>query len=121
MGKNNQSKNTMQYDHDAKPAPRLGHDILRLAILGGILALLIMSFLIWRSIDRIQGGLDSRLVRIENRLTQISGKMDTVAALNQPQRRGPDPNRVYAINTAGAPAKGPAGAPVTIAEFSDFQ
>ena len=28
-----------------------------------------------------------------------------------------DPNRVYAIQTAS----GPAGTPVTIAEFSDFQ
>ena len=38
-----------------------------------------------------------------------------------PPRRGPDPNRVYRIKTAGSPTKGPASAAVTIAEFSDFQ
>ena len=53
---------------------------------------------------------------------QVSGKVDTVVARSQPpQQRGPDPNRVYTINTVGSPIKGLVGAPVTIAEFSDFQ
>ena len=34
---------------------------------------------------------------------------------------GPDPNRRYTVNTAGAPAKGPNSARVKIVEFSDFQ
>jgi hypothetical protein len=34
---------------------------------------------------------------------------------------GPDPDRVYAIKTDGAPVAGPLAAAVTIAEFSDFQ
>jgi protein-disulfide isomerase len=42
-------------------------------------------------------------------------------AQQQPARRGPDPNQRYEINTAGAPAKGPATAKVTVVEFSDFQ
>jgi hypothetical protein len=94
---------------------------MRLATLAGILALVTISFLIWRSIDRIQTGLDSRLGQIEKRLVDVAGKMETAAARTPPVRRGPDPNRVYTINTAGAPVKGPAGAPITIAEFSDFQ
>lgn len=98
-----------------------GRDGVRLATFGGVLALLVISLWNWRSINRIQSGLDSRLGRIESRLSQVSGKVDTVAAQIQPPRRGPDPNRVYTINTLGAPAKGPIGAPVTIAEFSDFQ
>ena len=99
--------------------PRI--DVVRLATLGGIVALVVISFLIWRSIDSIQTILDSRLVQIDNRVAQLSNRMNSAVAQNQPQQRGPDPSRVYAINTAGAPFKGPAGAPITIAEFSDFQ
>jgi hypothetical protein len=36
-------------------------------------------------------------------------------------RQGPDPNKVYTVKTEGSPFKGPKNAPVTIAEFSDFQ
>jgi protein-disulfide isomerase len=62
------------------------------------------------------------LGQIENQLAQVSGKVDRVSARPaQPARRGPDPDRVYQIKTAGSPSKGPSGAPVTIAEFSDFQ
>ncbi len=32
-----------------------------------------------------------------------------------------DPNKVYAIDIAGSPVKGPKGAPVTLVEFSDYQ
>ena len=43
------------------------------------------------------------------------------AAAPTPPRSGPDPDRRYVINTAGAPAIGPATARVKIVEFSDFQ
>lgn len=35
--------------------------------------------------------------------------------------RGPDPDRVYAIDTASSPSKGPESAKVTVVEFLDFQ
>ncbi len=89
------------------------------ATLGGMVVLLMISFSNWREIGRIQTSLDNRLGQLNNQIGQVASKVDGVAA--QPPRRGPDPNRVYQIKTAGAPLKGVARAPITIAEFSDFQ
>ena len=69
-----------------------------------------------------QKSLDERLGAMDLRLNQISAKVEQVGARQPaPAQRGPDPNRVYAIKTDGAPFKGPKDAPVVIAEFSDFQ
>jgi len=111
----------MAKDNSKNPTHKRGIDGVRLGTLGGVIVLLVISILNWQSIDRTETRLDMRIAQIENRLAQVSSKVDTAMARNQPQQRGPDPNRVYTINTAGAPVKGPAVAPVTIAEFSDFQ
>jgi len=96
-----------------------------MATLGVGVAVLMISFGNWREIGRIQSSLDDKLGQIDTRVVQLATKVDNLpsqaAAAAQPPRRGPDPNRVYQIKTAGAPAKGPASAAVTIAEFSDFQ
>lgn len=96
---------------------------LSLATLGGVVVLLMISFANWREINRVQVSLDNRLGQIDNRIGQVSAKVDNVSArpAPQPTRTGLDPNRVYQIKTAGAPFKGPASAPITIVEFSDFQ
>ncbi len=92
-----------------------------LVTLGGIGVLLAMTYSSSREISQINDGLDGRLKKIETRISQLADKVDKLPAQAQRSRRGPDPNKVYRIKTAGSPAKGPPNAPVTIAEFSDFQ
>ena len=104
------------------PAPKPGVDAIGLATLVGIVAVLMISFANMRSIDALQGGLNE----IEDRVAKLkdSGRVRVPAQATpatQTARRGPDPSRVYPIKTAGSPVKGPSGAPITIAEFSDFQ
>jgi hypothetical protein len=92
--------------------PRQGVDSLALATLIGVVAVLVISFASWRDVSRI----DRRLGELEARMEQIGTRAPASAT-----HRGPDPNRVYTVKTDGAPSRGDASAPVTIAEFSDFQ
>jgi hypothetical protein len=95
---------------------------MALATLGGVMLVLMISFANWREIDGIEESLDRRLGQIDKRMTEIAAKVDRPSApAVQPARSGPDPKKVYPIKTAGSPARGPAKAAVTIAEFSDFQ
>ena len=77
-------------------------------------------------IGQVTGKCDERLDSIVNAIDRAGTKVEAAAKAPPapaaaPPRSGPDPNKVYAIKTDRAPAKGPANAPVTIAEFSDFQ
>jgi len=96
----------------APTPPGPGVDPLALATFGGVLAVLVISFASWRDVSRI----DRRLSELEARIGQVGTRAPAQAV-----RRGPDPNQVYTIRTEGAPSRGKASAPVTIAEFSDFQ
>ena len=104
----------------APPPERPGPDSLGLATLAGVVAVLVISFANWRDVDRIDRGLNERLGKLETRLDEVATRIEKLPAQAAAQR-GPDPNRVYTIQTASAPVRGPLGAPVTIAEFSDFQ
>jgi len=103
----------------SNPGSKTGGDSLRTGLLIGVVALLMISFSNWREISRIQTSLDTQLSQIQKQMGEISTKVNTVSA--PPAQRGADPNKVYKVNTAGSPAKGPADAPIVIAEFSDFQ
>ena len=92
-----------------------------LLTLVGVGALLVMSIVNWTAASKFQTGMSERLTQLDNRISQVSTKVDSVAKAQQPQNRGPDPNRIYTIKTDGAPAEGPSTAPVLIAEISDFQ
>lgn len=98
------------------PPPGRGVDPLALATLIGVVAVLVISFSSWRDVARIDRSLGERLDKLEARIDQIGTRAPAQAA-----PRGPDPNRVYTIRADGSPTRGQAGAPVTIAEFSDFQ
>ena len=121
------AKKQRRETRDAEPGPPryapppAGGQWVALATLAGVVAVLGVSFASWRQVDRINQGLDGRLGKIETRIAQLADKVENMPARAQRPRRGPDPNKVYQIKTAGAPAKGPSNAPVTIAEFSDFQ
>ena len=93
-----------------------------LAIVAGLAALIVFGYLTLLEMRGIHGVLDARLDQIDTRLAQLSTKIEQAGTRPAAvERSGPDPNRVYAIKTDGAPFKGPAAAPITIAEFSDFQ
>lgn len=101
-----------------RQAPPKSNQWVQFATLGGVAAVLALTWASARDIGRISDGLDDRLGKIESRLARLATQVDKLPAQ---ERRGLDPNKVYQVSTAGSPAKGPAGAPVTIAEFSDFQ
>ncbi len=88
----------------------------------GVLAL--VSLASWNRSNEADEALSSRLASLENKVDGIEKAMQALRSQPQAQaqpRRGVDPDKVHAIDTAGAPVKGPGGAAVTIVEVSDFQ
>jgi protein-disulfide isomerase len=58
----------------------------------------------------------AKLADLDKKVEGIAGK-----AVAPPPRPTVDPNKVYNIPVGDSPFKGPANAPVVLAEFSDFQ
>jgi hypothetical protein len=96
---------------------RRGVESRGLLALAGVVALVVISVANWRGVQRIDRALGERLSRLMGRPDRVAPGKERSPAF----QRGPDPNRVYTIKTDGSPSRGKAGAPVTIAEFSDFQ
>jgi protein-disulfide isomerase len=57
------------------------------------------------------------------KIEELSKKIDQARAAAPAQRAasGPDPEKVYTLAVGKSPVKGPAAAPVSIVEFSDYQ
>jgi protein-disulfide isomerase len=104
------------------PPTRPSFDAITLITLAGLVGAVALAFASWQKIETIEQSLESRLGMIELELSRVINDAPAVQARPaQPQRRGPDPDRIYDIGTVGAPVRGSATAPITIAEFSDFQ
>jgi len=101
----------------AAPSAAFVPGLMAGATLAGVAVLILLGYMNWQETREVQKSLNDRLGQMETRLADLA-KAGPAAA---PARRGPDPDRVYTVKTDGAPIKGPAGAPVTIAELSDFQ
>jgi protein-disulfide isomerase len=93
--------------------------IVAVAILVGSLIIAFSLFGVRRELHETTARLDAIQAAVNEAKTQLAG---LGGRPTPPARRpGPDPDRRYAVSTAGSPARGPDGAKVKIVEFSDFQ
>ena len=89
--------------------------LVRLALLVGVAILIVIVGMNLLETRRQRAELNVRLGQL------LSAIITKPANPTTPPRTGPDPDKVYTVKTDGAPSFGPKGAPITIAEFSDFQ
>ena len=119
MSKKNKERRAGDAGDDSREAGGGGMNWLPIVVAVGAL---ILGFLAWTDGKQAKADIAKRLVEVNTRLDQMQTQVANAAkARPAPQQQGPDPNKVYAVKTDGSPTKGNPGAPVVIAEFSDFQ
>lgn len=97
-------------------------------VLSGLLpwlAALLAAVALWfawsakQELKALRADTSSRLTAMD---AKVGEAVEKVAQAQRPQQpRGPDPNKVYPVKLDGIPIHGPADAPITIVEVSDFQ
>jgi protein-disulfide isomerase len=88
--------------------------LIRLGILVGVMALVAIAALNLYEARR-------QRTELNDRIAQLITAVNTKPASPTQRPSGPDPDKVYTVKTDGAPFQGPSAAPISIAEFSDFQ
>ena len=108
-------------DNASPPDPRRpilktpSDGFMRVAILVGVAALVVLTGM---NVYQTR----QQRTELNERMTQLAAALTTKPTTPAPPRpTGPDPDKVYTVKTEGAPFQGPSAAPVTIAEFSEFQ
>ena len=80
-----------------------------------------LGFVAWTDVKRVKDDTTKRLVDLDTKLMQLQTQVANAAKAKPAPQQGPDPNKVYTVKTDGSPARGNPGAPIVIAEFSDYQ
>lgn len=104
-------------------APRMSDpgDGTRLMLLVGLAIVLVLTGWSLAEVRGVRKDLADKVAQLDTKIATLQTKVEAGARAAQPAQRGPDPNKAYTIKTDGAPAHGSPNAPITIAEFSDFQ
>ena len=114
-------KNRERRDGDTRPEPsgNNGGGPSWLPLVMAVAALAISVF-VW--VDAKNAA--QELKKVEEKVTVLTTQLANVQnrpAQQQQRASGPDPAKVYPINTVGSPTKGNPNASIIIAEFSEYQ
>jgi hypothetical protein len=96
-----------------QPVRKSSDGLIRVGILVGIGLLVVINAMNLYETRR-------QRIELNERIAQLGTSVNPKPAA-PPRPTGPDPNKLHTVKTDGAPFLGPSNAPVTIAEFSEFQ
>jgi protein-disulfide isomerase len=108
-------QNDSKPDSPEQPVKNGSDRLIRFGILVGVAALVVLTGMNLYETHK-------QRTELNTQMSQMVTALNTKPAAPPAQRpSGPDPDKVYTVKTDGAPFQGPKDAPITIAEFSDFQ